>query len=198
MGVCFRGAPCDFSWVYNMTDKHRKSAEIFLCAGTDNQSNKYLSVKRSTTKWPLMLVNVQLSSLLSRSKLSLTLKWRPREENTIADELTNKDFTHVELSQRLPLRYADLPLSLLHSLWETWEQFDQMKVSARASQSMGHGVKRKKQDFASMEVDSAELVPFGRWQIGCSIFSGNVPATTLGGRYTGPIHSCQKSHGLCN
>ena len=39
-----------------------------------------------------MLINMQLSALLARARLSLNLKWRPREENVEADQLTNEQF----------------------------------------------------------------------------------------------------------
>lgn len=42
----------------------RKVIPISLNPGTDNQSNEALSQKRATTKWPLMLINMQLSVLL--------------------------------------------------------------------------------------------------------------------------------------
>lgn len=93
-----------------------------------------------------MIVNMQLSSLLSRCKLGLRLKWRPREENTIADALTNKDFSSVDQSKRLPLSYAELPLSLLRRLWDTHAQFAEMKTAAKSLQSKGHFNKRRKHD----------------------------------------------------
>jgi hypothetical protein len=61
---------------------------LALRAGTDNIANDALTSKRSTTKWPLMLINMQLSSSLAKARLSLDLRWRPREENVEADNLT--------------------------------------------------------------------------------------------------------------
>lgn len=42
----------------------RTEMEVWIQAGTDNKSNEALLKKRSTTRWPLLLVNMQLSSLL--------------------------------------------------------------------------------------------------------------------------------------
>eukprot|EP00435_Cladocopium_sp_Y103_P054310 s357_g17.t1 len=58
-----------FGWL--APGKDRKSVEVSLLAGTDNQANEALSSKRATTKWPLMAVNMQLSSALARARLAL-------------------------------------------------------------------------------------------------------------------------------
>ncbi|CAE7249532.1 GIP [Symbiodinium sp. CCMP2592] len=81
-----------------------------------------------------MLINMQLSDLLLRSSLKLLLRWRPRDENQYADQLTNEIFTNFSDKHRIAVAYSDLPLSLLHQLWETKEGFD----SARRAQAMLH------------------------------------------------------------
>ena len=91
-----------FGWL--VESKDRKSLEALVFAGTDNLANEALSAKRSTTKWPLMAVNMQLSASLSKARLSLGLKWRPREENIEADSLTNEIFTGFEGSARIRLK----------------------------------------------------------------------------------------------
>lgn len=93
-----------------------------------------------------MIINMQLSALLSRCKLGLRLKWRPREENTVADALTNDDFSSVKLSDRIAIGYSDLPLSLLHKLWETQEQFNNMKEGAKMARSRSQPAKKRKFD----------------------------------------------------
>ena len=50
-----------FGWTAEA--RSRKSLELHLVAGTDNRANEFLSRKRATTKFPLMLINMQLSSL---------------------------------------------------------------------------------------------------------------------------------------
>ena len=52
----------------------RQTVPIYLVAGRDNMANVMFSSKRSTTKWPLMLINMELSSCLERAKLSLDLR----------------------------------------------------------------------------------------------------------------------------
>ena len=78
-----------FGWLDET--RKRKAIEIFLVGGTDNRANEALTAKRSTTKWPLLAINMQLSSSLSRARLNLGLKWRPREENVEeADQVRNE------------------------------------------------------------------------------------------------------------
>ena len=77
-----------FGWL--RADKHRKSLQVCFNAGTDNRANEALTAKRSSTRWPLMALNMQMSSMLAKARLSLRLRWRPREENTEADDLTNE------------------------------------------------------------------------------------------------------------
>lgn len=128
----------------------RKSLELCLAAGTDNRSNECLSVKRSTTKFPLMLINMQLSSVLSRARVAVRLKWRPREENTIADDITNSVFDQVDLSKRITISYADLPVQIIHALYKSKAEFDRARESQRTiarSQALRvAGMKRKRAD----------------------------------------------------
>lgn len=137
-----------FGWTDAATS--RKSLELCLAAGTDNRSNECLSVKRSTTKFPLMLINMQLSSVLSRARVTVRLKWRPREENTIADDITNSIFDQVDLSKRIAMSYNDLPVQIIHALFEAKSDFDQAWESQRAvarSQALrAAGQKRKRVD----------------------------------------------------
>ena len=94
-----------------------------LRAGTDNQANESLSKHKSTTKFPLMLIHMQLSLLTARARKALCLEWRPRDENELADALTNQVFKAFSASKRLHVKYADLPLDLLRVLLRTKDQF---------------------------------------------------------------------------
>ena len=97
-------------------NRDRKTFDLPLAAGTDNQLNESLSSKRSTTKWPLMAVNMQLSSSLARARLSLSLKWRPREQNVEADQLTNENFEGFPEEDRLVISFHELDLRGLDGL----------------------------------------------------------------------------------
>ena len=116
-----------FDWMEESLS--RKSVGLSIFAGTDNKGNEGLTAKRSTTKWPLMIINMQLSSVLSRSKIDLHLNWRPRDENKLADALTNGDYSDVSPGKRVNLRFEDIPLDVINKLWQTKVAFDEARVS---------------------------------------------------------------------
>ena len=101
----------------------RRHMSLSLQGGTDNKANESLSKKRSSTKWPLMLVSMQLSHLLMEAGLKVSLKWRPRDENEPADALTNGDFTGFDPLKRISIAWGDVDWSLLNSLWEERAEF---------------------------------------------------------------------------
>ena len=80
-------------WI--LEEKSRWShVSVALLAGPDNRSNEAFLLKASAACWPLQLVNMQLSAKLMKLQvklllLRLLLRWRPRDENTLADALTN-------------------------------------------------------------------------------------------------------------
>ena len=101
----------------------RRELGITLVAGTDNQSNEALMVRASATRWPLLLVNMQLSEKLMTAGVKLVLRWRPRDQNVLADELTNEIFENVEAEKRVPLTLEDLKLDWLFELWRQRDDF---------------------------------------------------------------------------
>ena len=96
----------------------RRMLTIEVLAQTDNRSNEGLSKKGSTTKWPLLMINMQLTHVLMKAGLKLNLGWRPRDENQEADALTNEIFDLFSGDLRIHLQYSELPLAFLHSLYE--------------------------------------------------------------------------------
>ena len=121
----------------------RKGMVVSLKAGTDNAANEALSRHRSTTKWPLMILHMQLSFCLAKARTVLDLQWRPREENTIADDLTNEVFKAVDPSRRVPLRFEDLPLEIVADLWATKAGFDEARCQV-ATAALGVVPRRKR------------------------------------------------------
>ena len=53
----------------------------------------------------------------------LDLRWRPRDENGPADDLTNEDFSRFDPKLRVNIRLSDIDLSFLWSMWEAREDF---------------------------------------------------------------------------
>ncbi|CAE7032383.1 unnamed protein product [Symbiodinium sp. CCMP2592] len=96
----------------------RRSMKVEVLAQTDNKSNEGLTRKGSTTRWPLLMVNMQLTHVLMKAGLRLNLGWRPRDENQEADDLTNEIFDRFSEELRVPVQYSELPLSFLHTLYE--------------------------------------------------------------------------------
>ena len=101
----------------------RTCIRLWVQSGTDNRSIDFLSRKNSTTRWPLTLVNMQLSHCLMRAGVRISLAWRPRDQNTLADDLTNSRFGDVDLNKRIDVALSDLDLSLLLELWEARHEF---------------------------------------------------------------------------
>ena len=133
-----------FGWL--QVDNSRKSLSWTLTGGTDNLANQFLTAKRSTTRWPLMIINMQLSHCLSLASLSLKLNWRPREENTLADGITNGDFSPFDASHRVPLKFSDIPQDIIWNLWETKSEFDSLKTEAKFMQGEVSRRKRKRNE----------------------------------------------------
>ena len=115
-------------------------------SGTDNKANEHLSQKRATTKWPLMLINMQLSSVLARARVGVRLKWRPREENMVADDITNSVYTQLDLQKKLSIAYGDIPTEIIHALWEVKTEFDKARLAAKTTAASGQTKKGKWQD----------------------------------------------------
>ena len=101
----------------------RKNLSVTLVAGRDNQSNEALLAKASATRWPLVLVNMQLSEKLMSSGVKRVLRWRPRDQNVLADELTNENLENVDPAKRVHLTLSALKLEWLYELWEQQEDF---------------------------------------------------------------------------
>ena len=80
---------------------------------TDNRGNTFVLAKMLSTKYPLAIVLMQLSVLLSEKKVWLGLDWVPREDNASADALTNDDFGLFNMALRIPLRFEDLRLEVV-------------------------------------------------------------------------------------
>ena len=133
-----------FGWLNPASS--RRTVALALQAGTDNRANEALSSKRSTTKWPLMLINMQLSASLARARLSLNLKWRPREENVEADKLTNEEFEDFDAGCRIDLGWGDFDMSLVEALWETKVQFDAARQSTKLDHAPPCSSKKRKHE----------------------------------------------------
>ena len=96
---------------------------LVLTAGTDNLANQFLLRKGLTTKWPLCIIYMQLTEFLMAKNVCVDLRWCPRGENTLADALTNEDFTGVDLKKRLVCEWGDFQFHLITRLWNEREGY---------------------------------------------------------------------------
>ena len=102
---------------------------VCVVGGTDNSATDALSKKNTTTKWPLLGVHMACSAALHKVNKRLNLQWRPRDENSLADALTNGDFSAFSLRHRVRLTVEELPLDMLHRLAAARDEF----VSVRST-----------------------------------------------------------------
>ena len=87
---------------------------------------------------------MQLSAVLSRSRLCLKLNWRPREENTVADDITNSVLDQVDVDKQVLMVYEDLPLDIIDKLWKTKADFESQKALAKEALVNNAGVMKRR------------------------------------------------------
>lgn len=90
---------------------------VVLKAGTDNRSNESTMARASTT------FHMQLSEHLMKAGVRLDLRWRPRDENEPADDLTNENFERFDMNDRVEVKLEDLDLAFLWSMWNARDEF---------------------------------------------------------------------------
>ena len=99
------------------------AASLTLTSGTDNQGNSYLLDRMMTTKYPLVVILMELAHQMRRRRLVLRARWLPRLENEEADALTNLDFRHFKTENRVPVDLDKLGFRVLPMLFEEGENY---------------------------------------------------------------------------
>ena len=69
-----------------------------------------------TTKYPGILILLELVEELRENNLLLNLSWKSRTENTEADDLTNGDFTKFDASSRIEINPGEIKWKILQEL----------------------------------------------------------------------------------
>ena len=64
------------------------SAFLSLTGFTDNQGNTFLLDRLMTSKYPLVVILIEMAEQLAAEKVGLSLRWVPRLQNEEADSLT--------------------------------------------------------------------------------------------------------------
>ena len=111
---------------------------------TDNQSNSYVIKRLLSTKLPLAAVLMELATCLAEKGLWLNLTWTKRENNQLADDLTNEEFHQFDLSNRIDLRFEDLPSKILDRVNTLATQFVEELEARKRSKALKPVSHRKK------------------------------------------------------
>ena len=97
--------------------KGETSGVMTLSCGTDNQGNTHLLDRMLTTKYPLGIILMELAHQMRKRNIVLRADWLPRLENEEADALTNFDFRHFDLANRIDVELERLEFGVMDSLF---------------------------------------------------------------------------------
>ena len=95
-----------------------RQGAAFLCLSgfTDNRSNAHLLDKMMTSKFPLVVVLIELAEQLATENVGLSLRWVPRLQNSEADALTNEVFHEFDMSRRIAVEVESLQFLVMNDL----------------------------------------------------------------------------------
>ena len=134
--------------VFGYFKKGVSPQQIVVEAGTDNQATEYVSAKGASNKFPLAYVQAQLGLKCFLHGLIFKLKWRPREENVEADDLTNSRFQRFSQEKRCTAKWEDLDLTIMDKLLRFRMKFQSWKEDRKRIQP-GPPRASKRQKLAS-------------------------------------------------
>ena len=92
---------------------------------TDNQSNESLLKKFMTSKFPSTLILMELADELTAKRCELKLHCLKRDDNQLADDLTNEKFDCFDKEFRVPVNGADMQWRIPDKLTRSAESFYQ-------------------------------------------------------------------------
>ena len=125
----------------------RDCVQVNVCGGTDNRSTPAVQKKGLSTKWPLFGFQMCAHSAMNEVNKRLVLNWRPREENSYADDLTNGVFSRFSPHLRVHLSLDQIPLGLLRKLAKAVDEFAEVKSALVTLKSREARMsRREKQD----------------------------------------------------
>ena len=129
---------------------------VKLSGATDNKGNSHVVSKLLTTKFPLCVVLMQLTADLGERGFELDLRWTPREENVLADALSNGDTTGMDPALRL--RFELFDLRTLTKLLEAGEEF--YEEGKRSKGTLGGVADRSAPEASRKRVKLKESSPW--------------------------------------
>ena len=87
-----------------------------LSGTTDNQGNTSAVSRLMSTKFPLVVILMELAAQLRWRRMELGLHWAPREQNEEADALTNDLFESFDPRRRARVELASVPWIVLDEM----------------------------------------------------------------------------------
>ena len=102
----------------NVSAKHN----VVLHAGVDNKATDALVRRGLSTKAPVMFVLMEYLHQADCRGLRCQLDWRPREQNQLADDLTNSLFDAFKYEFRIPVSWSDLKFDMLDEFAQLWHE----------------------------------------------------------------------------
>ena len=103
----------------------QKPGAALIASGTDNLAAEHLSRRRLSTKMPLGLLLVQMNTNLWDAGLWLEARWRPREQNIEADDLTNSIYEKFDMNNRVAVKLEDIDMEIFNGLRATYGNHEQ-------------------------------------------------------------------------
>ena len=108
----------------------QKVRDCTLCGATDNLGNSYIISRLMTTKFPGMLLLMELTEQLRKLDATLNLRWLSRDLNVEADDLTNGVFNKFDPEKRIPVTPSEIPWIVLGQLQsKSSTLFEQIKTA---------------------------------------------------------------------
>ena len=117
--------------VFGHFEAGARPRQVVLEAGTDNLATEHITRKGASNKFPLFYVQMQLGLKCYLHGLVFQLRWRPRETNVEADDLTNLRFDRFDMALRCQVKWKGLDWSLMEELLQFREEVQRWKEEKR-------------------------------------------------------------------
>ena len=87
-----------------------------------------------TTKFPLVVVFMELAHQITKRRVILRAEWLPRLQNEEADALTNMDFGHFDMSRRVRMDLDHMEFGGLNVLFGSGKAYPSDLEAQRAAE----------------------------------------------------------------
>ncbi len=109
-------------------------ARLRLPGMTDNAANTFSVSKLMTTKFPLLIVIMEIAIQSEARNIILDLEWVPRDANEEADALSRGITTGFSPEHRVHLDVKSLPLQVMETMMKQGQEFQALKQQRRAAE----------------------------------------------------------------